>query len=91
MAGCHDCLELVAEDLRDNHHYTGHCLHRRKQISAQGGVGLVQGGPEALPPLRQSWVVVELELAHGIQKCTYSPRQVPHYNNYPLSIERLYV
>ena len=53
--------------------------------------GLAQGGPEALPPLRQSWVVVELELAHGIQKCTYSPRQVPHYNNYPLSIERLYV
>ena len=53
--------------------------------------GLAQGGPEALPPLRQSWVVVELELAHGIQKCTYSPRQVPHYDNYPLSIERLYV
>ena len=38
VAGCHDCPELVAEDLTDNHHYTGHCLHRRKQISAQGGV-----------------------------------------------------
>ena len=38
VAGCDDCLELVAEDLNDNNHYTGHCLHCRGQISAIGGV-----------------------------------------------------
>ena len=81
----------MTEDPGDDNEYMGHCLHCRREITAQGRSRVAQGGPEALPPLRQSWVVVELELAHGIQKCTYSPRQVPHYNNYPLSIERLYV
>ena len=38
VAGCDDCLELVAEDLNDNNRYAGHCLHCRKQINADGGV-----------------------------------------------------
>ena len=37
VVGCGDCLELVTEDLNDNNHYAGHCLHCRKQISAVGG------------------------------------------------------
>ena len=39
VAGCRDCLELVAEDLQDpDTHYGGHCLHCRQAITAQGGV-----------------------------------------------------
>ena len=38
VAGCNDCLELVAEDLGDANDYRGHCLHCRQEISAQGGV-----------------------------------------------------
>ena len=38
VAGCRDCLELVAEDLDDENDYRGHCLHCRREITAQGGV-----------------------------------------------------
>ena len=38
VVGCGECLELVAEDLNDNNHYAGHCLHCREPISAVGGV-----------------------------------------------------
>ena len=38
VAGCPDCLELVAEDLQDENGYRGHCLHCRQEITAQGGV-----------------------------------------------------
>ena len=38
VAGCDDCRELVAEDLRDHNDYRGHCLHCRLEITAQGGV-----------------------------------------------------
>ena len=38
VAGCQDCLGLVAEDLSDTNHHAGHCLHCREHISTQGGV-----------------------------------------------------
>ena len=38
VAGCHDCLELVAEDLEDHNTYGGRRLHCRAHIHAQGGV-----------------------------------------------------
>ena len=38
VAGCENCLELVAEDLDDHNNYLGRCLHCREWISAQGGV-----------------------------------------------------
>ena len=38
VVGCADCLELVAEDLNDNNHYAGHCLHCKEPITAVGGV-----------------------------------------------------
>ena len=38
VAGCADCLELVVEDLQDHNDYRGHCLHCRREITAQGGV-----------------------------------------------------
>ena len=38
VAGCGDCLELVAEDLQDQNEYIGRCLHCRGEITAQGGV-----------------------------------------------------
>ena len=56
-----------------------------------GWGGVAQNGPEALPALRKGRVVVELELAHGIQKFTCSLRHVAYYDNYPRRVERLYV
>ena len=39
VAGCQDCLELVAEDLQDpDTHYGGYCLHCRREITATGSV-----------------------------------------------------
>ena len=38
VAGCGDCLDLVAEDPDDENDYRGHCLHCRQEITAQGGV-----------------------------------------------------
>ena len=38
VAGCDECLELVAEDLQDHNDYLGRCLHCRQEITAQGGV-----------------------------------------------------
>ncbi len=38
VAGCVDCLLLIAEDLDDDNQYAGRCLHCRQEISAQGGV-----------------------------------------------------
>ena len=38
VAGCDDCLELVAEDLADDNDYEGRCLHCRQVITAKGGV-----------------------------------------------------
>ena len=34
VAGCDDCLDLVAEDLADNNDYQGRCLHCRKPTLA---------------------------------------------------------
>ena len=39
VAGCDDCLELVAEDLTDENDYQGRCLHR------QGRGPVAQGSP----------------------------------------------
>ena len=38
VAGCADCLELVAEYLGDDNEHWAHCLHCRQEISAQNGV-----------------------------------------------------
>ena len=38
VVGCNECLELVAEDLRDQNHYAGRCLHCKQSITAVGGV-----------------------------------------------------
>ena len=38
VAGCEDCLELLAEDLQDQNGYRGHCLDCREEITAQGGM-----------------------------------------------------
>ena len=39
VAGCEECLELVAEDLQDpDTHYGGYCLHCRREITATGSV-----------------------------------------------------
>ena len=38
MAGCDDCLELVAEDLTDDNDYQGRCLPCRQEVAAKGGV-----------------------------------------------------
>ena len=38
VAGCADCLALVAEDLQDQNDYRGRCLHCRQEVTAQGGV-----------------------------------------------------
>ena len=38
VAGCGDCLELVAEDLADDNEYRGRCLHCGEAITAAGGV-----------------------------------------------------
>ena len=38
VAGCDDCLELVAEDLADDNDYQGRCLHCGQVITATGSV-----------------------------------------------------
>ena len=38
VSGCRECLELMAEGLDDDNEYMGHCLHCRREITAQGGV-----------------------------------------------------
>ena len=38
VAGCRECLELVAEDLGDDNEHWAHCLHCQQEISAQNGV-----------------------------------------------------
>ena len=47
VAGCDDCLELVAEDVGDMNFYGGRCLHCKEPITAIGGVAWrrVVGGP----------------------------------------------
>ena len=35
VAGCADCLELVAEDLQDQNDYRGRCLHCRQEVTAR--------------------------------------------------------
>ena len=38
VAGCAECLEIVAEDLQDYNDYRGCCLHCQQEVDAQGGV-----------------------------------------------------
>ena len=39
VAGCADCLELVAQDLQDpDTQHGGYCLHCRREITATGSV-----------------------------------------------------
>lgn len=38
VSGCGDCIELVEEDVGDQNHYQGRCLHCRQVIDASGGV-----------------------------------------------------
>ena len=37
VAGCGDCLELVAEDLQDHDWYRGGCVNCLQEIAALGG------------------------------------------------------
>lgn len=53
VSGCAACLELVAEDLEDNHEHAGRCLHCRQEIRATRGVEWAAGGPQAMPTLWQ--------------------------------------
>ena len=55
--GCKGCLELVAQDLENCNDYRGHCLHCRQEITAQGGGGVAQDSPEALPVLWEARMV----------------------------------
>ena len=57
VPGCADCLELVAQDLQDHNDYRGHCLHCRREITAQGGVEWHRVVRRALPALRTSGMV----------------------------------
>ena len=45
VSGCRDCLELVAEDPGDDNEYMGHCLHCRREITAQGRGGVAPRRP----------------------------------------------
>ena len=54
VQGCKGCLALVAEDLLDTNDYRGHCLHCRREITAQDG-------QEALPALWEGWLVTKLK------------------------------
>ena len=38
VAGCPDCLELVAEDLDEDNEHWANCLHCQQEISARNGV-----------------------------------------------------
>ena len=50
VQGCKGCLDLVAEDLLDTNDYRGHCLHCRREITAQDG-------QEAVPALWEGLLV----------------------------------
>ena len=54
VRGCDDCLDLVAEDLKDHNDYMSRCLHCRQEIHAQGGVAV----QEPMPPLREGRMVI---------------------------------
>ena len=62
VAGCADCLELVAEYLGDDNEHWAHCLHCQQEISAQNGVEWPDG-PPALPALRQGRMVKRSQIA----------------------------
>ena len=47
----------MAEDLDDDNEYRGHCLHCRREITAQGGVEWRRVAPRALPALREAQMV----------------------------------
>ena len=38
VAGCADCLELVAEDVDEDNEHWANCLHCQQEISARNGV-----------------------------------------------------
>ena len=49
MAGCGDCLELVAEDLKNHDWYRSGCVNCLQEISAQGGAAWRQVVREPCP------------------------------------------
>ena len=58
VAGCVDCLELVAEDLQDENSYRGRCLHCRQRDHRPRWSGVAPDGPCALPALRAGRMVM---------------------------------
>ena len=59
VSGCAACLELVAEDLEDNHEHAGRCLRCRQEVSAPPeGWRWAAGGPQAMPTLWQGGLVM---------------------------------
>ena len=61
VAGCDDCLDLVAEDLADDNEYQGRCLNCQQVISAKGWRPVTVGRSKALPTLRKARMVTETQ------------------------------
>ena len=58
MAGCADCLELVADDLQDpDIQHGGYCLHCRREITATGSVEWRRVVRRPCPHLREARMV----------------------------------
>ena len=59
VAGCDDCLDLVAEDLADDNEYQGRCLNCRQVISAKGWRPVTVGRSKAMSALWAAGMVTE--------------------------------
>ena len=63
VAGCADCLELVAEDLQDQNDYRGPLPPLPAGGHRPGRCGVAPDSPEALPALRQGRMVKGPQIA----------------------------
>ena len=57
VAGGDDCQQLVAEDLADENHHQGRCLHVPAGGHRQGRRRMAQDSPQALPTLWEARMV----------------------------------
>ena len=57
VAGCADCLELVAEDLDEDNEHWANCLHCQQEISARNGVEWRRVARAPCPALREGRMV----------------------------------
>ena len=59
VAGCEDCLELVADDLQDpDTRYGGYCLHCHREITGHRQRRVAACGPAPMPALRAARLVM---------------------------------